>query len=199
MARTVNGQLKPLVQEDYPLKLIKDLGRVKATTKSKQLRRFAEWECPICKQPFRSNVNTVKCGKVTKCKTCKNKSVGGKNKTHGFGHEDRLFRIWAGILTRTIHQNTDPSRHKSYVRNKVTICKKWEKDFMAFREWALAHAYKDTLVLDKDLICECKEISPKIYSPDTCVWITQSINNKIRAMSKEDKLLLLEQVNQQKE
>ena len=33
------------------------------------------------------------------------------------------------------------------------------------------------LVLDKDIICEKENISPKIYSPKTCMWVTVAENN----------------------
>ena len=52
----------------------------------------------------------------------------------------------------------------------------YKKKYIAFKEWALSNGYNDSLSIDKDIICERENISPKIYSPKTCIWVTRSEN-----------------------
>ena len=196
--RSTNGQLKPLNPEDYPIKLVKDLGRIKATEKSKQLRRHAIWECPKCFGEFSANVNGVKRGLVQNCKKCAGKKTGDRCRTHGYGHEDRLFRIWAGIITRCT--NTTRKSAHSYVGKGVTTCKEWETDFLSFREWALSNNYSDNLTIDKDLLCDMNKIEPKVYSPSTCLWVTAAMNTKIRfAKNGIDRFQLLGKIRKEQQ
>ena len=111
-------------------------------------------------------------GKSTRCIECKNEAIAARQKlkSHygdGLSDKHRLYRIWKNMNTRG-NKNT-----KYY--ELVTICSEW-KDFKTFRTWAETHGYDDKLDLDKDMMCDELKISPKIYSPETCVWVTKADN-----------------------
>lgn len=59
--------LKELKQEDLPLKLIKDLGRLNLIKPPERKERFAIFECPYCKKHFKTRVQRVKSGSTKSC------------------------------------------------------------------------------------------------------------------------------------
>ena len=73
--------------------------------------------------------------------------------------------------------------YKMYGAKGVFVCDEWKGNPGAFITWALANGYKKGLCIDKDIICDSLSISPKVYSPKTCQFITRSENSKY-AMSK---------------
>lgn len=55
----------------------------------------------------------------------------------------------------------------------VTICDEW-KDFSKFYQWSVNQIGWDCYSLDKDLLQQ--GVNNKVYSPETCVYVPQSIN-----------------------
>lgn len=66
--------------------------------------------------------------------------------------------------------------YKAYGAKGVTVCSEWLASFDAYMNWCNSNGYKEGLVLDKDILCDIKNISPKVYSPDTCQFITKEEN-----------------------
>jgi len=66
--------MKTWTQDMLPLKIIKDLGLLKATLSSKETTRFIEFECPQCKKPFRATPSKVKTLTVKCCGICGNRN-----------------------------------------------------------------------------------------------------------------------------
>lgn len=89
--------------------------------------------------------------------------------------ENRLYGVW-----RAMHQRCFDKTSKSYHRyggRGVTICPAWYKNFNAFEEWALTNGWQQGLQLDKDIKSNMLGISPPVYSPDTCQFITRKHNS----------------------
>jgi len=163
------------------MKLIKDLGMVYATNKSKTKKHYGVYECHICLSHIRTCTHNVNNGESARCKACATKSHKTK---HGDRRDRvRVYGIWSGIKTRCYNKNANS--YKNYGAKGIVMCDEWKDNYLAFKKWALENGYSDDLCIDKDIKCEELNISPKIYSPNTCVWITESENsidaNKRRA------------------
>jgi hypothetical protein len=67
-----------------------------------------------------------------------------------------------------------------YGAKDIHVCPLWQKDFMAFREWAYSNGYNPGLELDRIY-------SDKNYEPDNCRWVTKkrNIRNRDRFWSDE--------------
>ena len=84
------------------------------------------------------------------------------------------YRAYRGIMSRCYNSN-DTGFHW-YGAVGVTICQEWKDNPEAFVEWSLANGWKKGLHIDKDILCEQLGISPHIYSPSTCQWVTPKVN-----------------------
>ena len=90
---------------------------------------------------------------------------------HG-GRRTRLYNIWSSMKQRCYnHHNI---RFANYGGRGIGICDEWRQNFAAFREWAMAHGYDDTLSIDRI-------DNDRGYSPDNCRWadaLTQGNNQR---------------------
>jgi hypothetical protein len=74
--------------------------------------------------------------------------------------------------------NEDTKAYKNYGAKGVTVCDEWLNSFDAFVSWCEANGYSEELVLDKDILSDKLGISPKVYSPETCQFITEKENRE---------------------
>jgi len=156
------------------MKLIKDLGiRDMGTYKV----RWGLYECPSCEKEIEFRTPSVKSGNTTQCKSCKTIE---QNTTHG-DSGTRLFNIWNHMRYRC--SNKSHSKYKYYGAKGVKVCGEWQNSYEAFKKWSLVNGYDETKEIDKDIICNKNKISPKIYSPNTCLWVTKQENLKQRTGS----------------
>ena len=145
------------------MKLIKDLGVVNG-------RKKGIYECSQCEEHIERRTSHVKSSKTTLCKAC---LMSNKMKTHGKTNT-RLFRIWTGMKDRCSNPNNP--EYQWYGDKGVFVYAVWKDDFQSFYDWAISNGYDDTKVLDKDILCDENNLSPKLYSPDTCLWVTPEEN-----------------------
>ena len=87
----------------------------------------------------------------------------------------KLSTMWGNMKQRCYNPNS--SGYKYYGGEGVTICEEWLTSCSAFKKWAINNGYEDGLSIDKDILCDKLSISPKIYSPETCLFITVIENN----------------------
>lgn len=155
-------------------------------------RKFRKWkvQCPTCSLIYETFNRPIL---IKECRTCGNKTAGKTREIHGY-HKHRLMGIYLSCKQRCYNPN-----HKSYHRyggKGIVMCEEWKNSFIAFKDWALANGYKDTYQLDKDTLCEQKGIEPKIYSPETCMWIPQSKNAKSNKRTSSNSKLSFEDVKE---
>ena len=87
-------------------------------------------------------------------------------KNHKDAHE-----YWRGMLRRCYDSQYQLKR-STYIGCEV--CEEWHC-FQNFAKWFYDNYYEvpdQTMALDKDILCK----GNKIYSPDTCVFVSQDIN-----------------------
>ncbi len=93
--------------------------------------------------------------------SCTRPSINGK--------EQRcpIYRTWAHLLERCYSER----RHKRQPHYRgCTMCEEW-KTFSNFMAWMKNQNYEGKQ-LDKDILIP----GNKVYSPETCIFVTQSLN-----------------------
>ena len=76
---------------------------------------------------------------------------------------------WRGMLQRC-RGTSGPAHKRLYKDQGITVCDEW-LDFAVFRDWAMAHGYREGLTIDR--------INPSLgYCPENCEWVTASENSR---------------------
>lgn len=92
-------------------------------------------------------------------KSCGCGPVG--NTKHG-GRQTRLYRIWTAMIRRCSNPKCDA--YSRYGGRGIVITDQW-RDFGAFRTWASAHGYGETLTIDRIN-------NDGNYEPGNCRWVS---------------------------
>lgn len=88
----------------------------------------------------------------------------------------KLFNVWRAIIARCYNPK-NPS-YKTYGAVGITVCERWKRfdyfldDVKSLPGFNQEKIDNGKLVLDKD----CIDRSKKIYSPETCMFVTRSEN-----------------------
>ena len=150
---------KPLLQSDYKMQIIKDLGSVNGN-------RRAIFECTHCHSHFDARASSKAAKNQQLCNTCATSSIRGT--------DEPLYHIWNGIKQRCY----SPAR-KDYSRYGgvgITMADEWKDDPIAFITWCKANGWNNTLVIDKDIKSAQLGICPPIYAPHTLSFVTPQEN-----------------------
>lgn len=150
------------------MKLIEDLGVITNGRATK--RRWGLYECPDCLKHYEVQTSNVKSGKSTKCRTCSAKIC---NITHGL-KEHTLYTTWSNMKARCYNEKN--THYKWYGQEGITVCEEWLTDFQTFYDWAITNGWEEGTRLDKDILCTELKVSPKVYSPSTCQFISNTEN-----------------------
>lgn len=96
----------------------------------------------------------------------------GEYKTKENGKITRVYDVWRNMIRRC-YSKEDKKSFMSY--KAVTVCEEWH-NFQNFAKWYEENYYEvdgERTELDKDILIK----GSKIYSPETCCFVTSGINN----------------------
>lgn len=85
-----------------------------------------------------------------------------------------LRRVYYAMLDRC--HNPKDKGFRYYGAIGIRVCDEWRQDGQKFFDWAISNGWKKGLQLDKDILCKKLNISPAIYSPTTCLFVTRAEN-----------------------
>lgn len=86
------------------------------------------------------------------------------------------YKTWKGVFNRCYNKNN--KNNVNYL-NVITICENWH-NYQNFAEW-FENNYIVGFELDKDILID----GNKIYSPNTCCFVPQEINNIFKKNQKK--------------
>jgi len=86
------------------------------------------------------------------------------------------YSVWVALINRCYEPYT-MNKHSSYINCEV--CNEWEnfQNFGRYYDENIYHIPNERIQIDKDILCNYLNIDNKIYSPDTCLFVPQTINN----------------------
>lgn len=115
--------------------------------------------------------------------------VGYIGETNTSENNKRLksHSVWCDMLRRCY--DVKFKQYKNYGGKGITVCDEW-KCYANFKQWFDNNYYElegENIQLDKDILIE----NNKIYSPTTCMFIPQYINDLFRSYKKENIIIYL--------
>lgn len=102
------------------------------------------------------------------CGCTRKATLTKRNFKHG-GSGSRLYNIWCAMKGRCA--NPLNAGWRNYGGRGIQVCLEWRNDFEAFRKWALANGYYDTLEIDR------YPNNDGNYEPGNCRWVTRKVNS----------------------
>lgn len=145
------------------MKLIKDLGMVQISEKTK--KRIGVYECSDCKRHFEARTETVKARNQERCNSCASKL---RSKKHGM-RKHPLNNTINNIVQRCENPKTD--FYSDYGGRGIKVCEEWRNSRETFFNWALQNGWEEGLTIDRIDV-------DKGYSPDNCRFTTPSVQSQ---------------------
>lgn len=114
-----------------------------------------------CGRDYIVRVDHLLDGSTSSCGCERPTRVGAAHTKHG-EWTTKLWGHWSAMRRRCNTAST--GNFAIYGGRGIKVCDEW-KDYLAFREWALANGYDDSLSLDR------VDVNGD-YCPENCRWVT---------------------------
>lgn len=147
----------------------------------KQRRRVVQAKCECGVIKF-YDFDLIKRGETKSCGCLKVDVARERGMKHGLSTHP-LYKVWIRLKEKC---NTPTSKaYRNYGAKGVKLDEVWEKDYVAFYNWAIANGWEDGLQIDKDKLY-IEKFGTKtgfLYSPEYCCFLTQRENKRYTSRS----------------
>ncbi len=157
--------IKPLVQSEFKMRIIKDLGVIYPTSQSKFKIRYAVFECTICKDHIKRGVPSVRQRSQKYCGKC-SRIMSPNKRTHAQS-QIREYKIWKALKSRC-------RGNPRYTTKKIKVCDRWVNSFENFIK---DMGYRPSIKHSIDRIDNDGN-----YEPSNCRWATNDIQTSNQGM-----------------
>ena len=135
------------------------VGRAPNSEKSHTTRWYCRCDCGNVKTVTRTAL--IK-GHIVSCGCYAKERMSKMSFRHGWSRT-RLYNLWDKMKSRCLDESQKD--YPRYGGRGIKVCPEW-RDFVTFRDWALANGYRDDLTLDR-------RDNDGDYCPENCRWATQ--------------------------
>lgn len=136
-----------------------------------QSKRIA-WKCQCdCGREAIVASDKLISGHTQSCGCLVSDVVTKRNKANSKPRNERLYRIYYGMMSRCNNKKYDAYQH--YGARGIRVCDEWNGHFYDFEKWALLNGYEDDLTLDRI-------DNDGNYEPSNCRWTTMKVQSNNR-------------------
>jgi len=129
--------------------------------------QFCRVRCD-CGREVETRKKNITHGISRSCGCLHDELVTARNYRHGGSHRP-LYNIWIHLRMRC--NNPNDKRYSDYGGRGIAVCQEWDTSFPAFRDWALAHGYKEGLSIER------VDVNTG-YTPSNCCFIPMGLQAK---------------------